>query len=146
MPGRRGASSANDRPHPIDILVGMNIRLRRRELTLSQENLANAVNLTFQQIQKYERGANRVSASKLFEIAEALGMPVALFFEGPDRIDHPAPGPLSPTHEFLMTEEGAELIRLFPRIERPAMRARILQLVRQLAGGPPVRREPPSEP
>src|SRR5579862_3698153 len=69
-------------PNPIDVHVGLQVRLRRKELKVSQERLAEALGLTFQQVQKYERGANRVSASKLYEIARALHVPVGWFFEG----------------------------------------------------------------
>ncbi len=69
-------------PNPVDLHVGARIRLRRRMQGVSQEKLADALGLTFQQVQKYERGANRVSASKLYEIAAALRAPVAYFFDG----------------------------------------------------------------
>jgi transcriptional regulator with XRE-family HTH domain len=69
-------------PDPVDIHVGARIRLRRRALRVSQESLAGALGITFQQVQKYERGANRVSASKLHAIADVLGAPVAWFFDG----------------------------------------------------------------
>ena len=69
-------------PNPIDLHVGARIRMRRRLLGVSQERLAEALGLTFQQVQKYERGANRVSASKLYEIARTLQTPVTYFFDG----------------------------------------------------------------
>ena len=69
-------------PNPIDIHVGLQVRLRRKALKISQEKLADSLGLTFQQVQKYERGANRISASKLYEIAAALRTPVSYFFEG----------------------------------------------------------------
>src|SRR5713226_5149805 len=69
-------------PNPVDLHVGARIRLRRRMQGVSQEKLADALGLTFQQVQKYERGANRVSASKLYEIAAALHAPVSYFFDG----------------------------------------------------------------
>src|SRR5579862_5575580 len=69
-------------PNPVDLHVGARIRMRRRLQGVSQEKLADALGLTFQQVQKYERGANRVSASKLYEIASALKSPVAYFFDG----------------------------------------------------------------
>src|SRR5580692_8901907 len=76
------ALSEDRSPNPVDLHVGARIRMRRRMLGVSQEKLADALGLTFQQVQKYERGANRVSASKLYEIAAALKTPVAYFFEG----------------------------------------------------------------
>src|SRR5271156_5143452 len=69
-------------PNPVDLHVGARIRLRRRMQGVSQEKLADALGLTFQQVQKYERGANRVSASKLYEIAAALRAPISYFFDG----------------------------------------------------------------
>src|SRR5271154_42401 len=71
-------------PNPIDIHVGLQVRLRRKELKISQEKLADQLGLTFQQVQKYERGANRISASKLYEIARALRVSIVWFFEGLD--------------------------------------------------------------
>jgi transcriptional regulator with XRE-family HTH domain len=69
-------------PSPIDVHVGLRIKLRRKELRISQERLADRIGVTFQQVQKYERAGNRVSASKLWEIARALKAPIAYFFEG----------------------------------------------------------------
>jgi transcriptional regulator with XRE-family HTH domain len=122
-------------PNPIDQHVGLRIRLRRKELGVSQEKLADSIGLTFQQVQKYERAANRVSASKLYEMARALKTSVAYFYEGlPDMA--PADGaPIdlrSTVQEFLMTPEGMELAAVFPRIRRPRIRRRILDLVRAM--------------
>ena len=75
-------TSAEARPEPVDVIVGARIAARRREMGLSQSDLARALSITFQQVQKYERGANRVSASKLYDIAAALRTPIAWFFEG----------------------------------------------------------------
>ena len=69
-------------PNPVDVHVGLQVRLRRKELKISQEKLAETLGLTFQQVQKYERGANRISASKLYEIARSLQAPISWFFEG----------------------------------------------------------------
>jgi transcriptional regulator with XRE-family HTH domain len=123
-------------PNPIDLHVGVRIRLRRRMQGVSQEKLADALGLTFQQVQKYERGANRVSASKLYEIAAALKAPVGYFFEG---LADPAgagaaPSAESTVHGFLMTAEGLELARLFPGVPRGPVRRRVLDLLRALAG------------
>ncbi|MFI4974274.1 MAG: helix-turn-helix domain-containing protein [Caulobacterales bacterium] len=134
-------SETNDTsgPNPVDLHVGARIRMRRRLRGVSQEKLADALGLTFQQIQKYERGANRVSASKLYEIASTLQTPVAYFFEGladPTDTDR-ANGDRGPTaqqlvHTFLMTGEGRELASLFPRLRRGRLRRRLLDLVRAL--------------
>ncbi|MBX3480125.1 MAG: helix-turn-helix transcriptional regulator [Caulobacter sp.] len=86
-----GIADRADEAHPVDIHVGRRIRARRKALGVTQEGLAEALALTFQQIQKYERGANRVSASKLFAIAEALETPVGWFFEGLETGGHTAP-------------------------------------------------------
>src|SRR5436305_15092385 len=78
----RAAEPDGEGPHPVDRHVGLRIRMRRKELGVSQEKLAESLGLTFQQVQKYERAANRVSASKLWEIARALNTSVAYFYEG----------------------------------------------------------------
>lgn len=121
-------------PNPVDRHVGLRIRLRRKELGVSQEKLAESVGLTFQQIQKYERAANRVSASKLWEVAQALNTSVAYFFEG---LGDPPPGearrPSPSVQEFLLTPEGMELATTFPRIRRSRVRRRVLDLVRSVA-------------
>ncbi|HRH19086.1 MAG TPA: helix-turn-helix transcriptional regulator [Brevundimonas sp.] len=124
------------RPNPIDIHVGSRVRMRRKLMGVSQEKLAEALGLTFQQVQKYERGVNRVSASKLFETSNFLGVDVSYFFDGLANRD-PASGFAESeserfTHEFLMTTEGVELASLFPRLAAK-QRRRILELVRTLA-------------
>ncbi len=127
-------------PNPVDLHVGARIRLRRRMQGVSQEKLADALGLTFQQVQKYERGANRVSASKLYEIATALHSPVSYFFDGlADPTDEDAAASGRPSdeqivHAFLMTAEGLELAKLFPGVPRGRVRRRILDLMRALAG------------
>lgn len=128
-------SDTERHPNPVDLHVGARIRMRRRILGVSQERLAEDLGLTFQQIQKYERGANRVSASKLYEIARSLQSPVDYFFEG---LDDAAGGGMADeggpfTHDFLMTPEGLELATLFPKIDRQKVRRRILELVRSMA-------------
>jgi transcriptional regulator with XRE-family HTH domain len=114
--------------------------MRRKMLGVSQERLAEALGLTFQQVQKYERGANRISASKLYDIARFLSAPVSYFFEG---LSDPSEGVSAGNdnsseqhvHGFLMTSEGLELAAAFPRIGRSRLRRRILDLVRTLADG-----------
>ena len=126
--GRMGAA------HPVDRHVGLRIRMRRKELGVSQEKLAEALGLTFQQVQKYERAANRVSASKLFEIARALDTSVGYFYEGlgahPD-LELPNEPNLQ-AHAFLLTPEGSELAALFPRVGRSRVRRKVLELVRAI--------------
>jgi len=101
-------------PNPIDVHVGLQVRLRRKELKISQERLAEALGLTFQQVQKYERGANRISASKLYEIARALQVPIGWFFEGlsdPTVNNGAERGAETPfAHSFLTTQEGIDLL------------------------------------
>lgn len=123
-------------PNPVDRHVGLRIRLRRKELGVSQEKLAEAIGLTFQQVQKYERAANRVSASKLWEVSRALSTNIAYFYEGlPDFVAPVgADAPRDAMQEFLMTSEGIELATIFPQIPRGKVRRRILDLVRALAG------------
>jgi transcriptional regulator with XRE-family HTH domain len=126
-------------PNPVDLHVGARIRLRRRMQGVSQEKLADALGLTFQQVQKYERGANRVSASKLYEIATALHAPVSYFFDGladpsVDQAGAGRPSDEETVHAFLMTAEGLELAKLFPGLPRGRIRRRFLDLMRALAG------------
>jgi transcriptional regulator with XRE-family HTH domain len=122
-------------PHPIDRHVGLRIRMRRKELGISQEKLAEALGLTFQQVQKYERAANRVSASKLWEVAWALQTNVAYFYEGLS--DAPASVSVgllvNSAQDFLLTSEGMEVATLFPKIRSPRVRRRIVELIRILA-------------
>src|SRR5438552_4081558 len=123
-------------PNPVDRHVGLRIRLRRKELGVSQERLAEAIGLTFQQVQKYERAANRVSASKLWEVSRALSTNIGYFYEGLPDFVAPigADAPRDAMQDFLMTSEGIELASSFPRIPRGKVRRRILDLVRALAG------------
>lgn len=130
--------AADRSPNPVDLHVGSRIRMRRKILGVSQERLADSLGLTFQQVQKYERGSNRVSASKLYEIAATLQAQVAYFFEGladPATLEdgESAPGSEKFVQDFLMTPEGLELAGLFPKITRPRVRRRILDLVRSMA-------------
>lgn len=124
-------------PNPVDLHVGGRIRMRRKLLGTSQEQLADALGLTFQQVQKYERGANRVSASKLYEIARTLQVPVAFFFDG--LADPMSDGEASDDDgarilaAFVMTAEGLELAELFPRIGEARVRRQVLALVKALA-------------
>lgn len=124
-------------PNPVDLHVGARVRMRRKFLGMSQEGLAETIDLTFQQVQKYERGSNRISASKLWEIAKALKAPVAYFFEGYGENEAVEGFSESESeqfvHGFLMTTEGIELAEAFPRIRNPKFRRRILDLVRALA-------------
>lgn len=130
-------SDASDRaPNPVDVHVGGRVRRRRKVIGMSQEQLADALGLTFQQVQKYERGANRVSASKLYAIAQALAVPVSFFFEGladPTEGDQGSDGTEREVLAFLATPEGAELALIFPKIRRGPVRRQVLDLVRTMA-------------
>ena len=114
--------------------------MRRKMLGISQERLAEALGLTFQQVQKYERGANRVSASKLYEISRFLRAPISYFFSGlpePSGQGEQGANDAAQTdravNDFLMTTEGLELASAFPRIVNPKLRRRVLDLVRTMA-------------
>jgi transcriptional regulator with XRE-family HTH domain len=123
-------------PNPVDLHVGARIRMRRKLLGVSQERLAEQLQLTFQQVQKYERGANRVSASKLYEIARALEAPVAYFFDGLADTGSSLPGMevgAEYVHDLVMTPEGMELAAMFPKIRRGRVRRRVLDLIKALA-------------
>ncbi len=128
------------RANPIDAHVGGRVRLRRMLLGLSQERLAEQLGLTFQQVQKYEKGINRIGASRLFELAKLLSVPVQFFYE-----DAPSgePGTNSGLAEstgenyivdFLNSREGLELNRAFLRIADPKVRRSLIELMRSLAG------------
>ncbi|ESQ75697.1 helix-turn-helix domain-containing protein [Asticcacaulis sp. AC402] len=123
-------------PNPVDLHVGARVRMRRKFLGMSQEGLAEVIDLTFQQVQKYERGSNRISASKLYEIARALKAPVAYFFEGYGESEAVEGFSESESeqfvHGFLMTTEGIELAEAFPRIRSAKLRRKVLELVRVL--------------
>lgn len=124
----------SDTPNPIDLHVGGRIRARRKAMGISQERLADDLGLTFQQVQKYERGANRVSASKLYEIAKSLKVGIAHFFEG---LNDPLAGAVDSganveVHAFLMTSDGLELAALWPCVPR-AQRHRLVALIREMA-------------
>ncbi len=136
----KGSKAVNlDGPHPVDIAVGIAIRLRRKSMGLSQEALAEALGLTFQQVQKYEKGSNRISASKLFETANFLKAPIELFFRGVADGEVGEGFATSDSEQmvqtFLGTREGIELAQAFPRITRASTRKRVADLVRALAEG-----------
>ena len=124
-------------PSPIDIHVGSRVRKRRRMVGISQEKLGEALGLTFQQIQKYEKGVNRIGASRLQQAADILGVPVSFFFEGgadvPFESDGSAPSPAY-LDDFVSSEDGLRLAKAFMQIPRSALRLRIVALVRELAG------------
>jgi len=131
-------ASEQRKPNPIDIHVGSRIRLRRTMLGMSQEKLGDALGITFQQIQKYEKGANRVGASRLQEISRILNTPVAFFFEGAPGQEPGEDGfkEASSTNyvvDFLSSSEGLQLNRAFVKIEDPKVRKKLVELAKALA-------------
>ncbi len=129
---------AGKKPNPVDIHVGSRVRLRRMLLGMSQERLGNAMGLTFQQVQKYEKGVNRIGASRLFHISKILDVPVQFFFEEAPQTDGATVAgmaePESETFilEFLNSREGLELNRAFVKISDPKVRKSVVDLVRAL--------------
>jgi transcriptional regulator with XRE-family HTH domain len=119
----------------VDRRLGQRVRTRRLEIGMSQEKLAETLGVTFQQVQKYEKGVNRIAASRLFDIAGALEMPVSRFFEGltSARVGGVAEEGESFIHDALATPEGAQLMSLFASIQSQKVRRRIVELVRALA-------------
>jgi transcriptional regulator with XRE-family HTH domain len=125
-------------PNPVDKYVGSRVRMRRIMLGMSQEKLGEALGLTFQQVQKYEKGTNRVGASRIQQIAEILQIPVSFLFEGgpsgtvnaDGTIEGPSPSYVS---DFLATSEGLALTRAFTRISDAKLRRSIVELVEQIA-------------
>lgn len=128
-------------PNPIDIHVGSRVRLRRQLLKMSQEKLGDELGVTFQQIQKYERGANRVGASRLYRLSRALDVPVQFFFEGlvdEAPIAGVAEGDQTPiVYDFIQSTDGVTLAESFSRIKDGKVRRRVLELVRTLASEDP---------
>ena len=130
-------------PNPIDRHVGSRVRMRRVLLGMSQEKLGEALSLTFQQVQKYEKGTNRIGASRLQQISKTLNVPPAYFFDGAPSFDSGTEGSMHSAAaeagsayvvDFLSTTEGLHLNRAFARIQDAKVRRRIVDLVSALAG------------
>jgi transcriptional regulator with XRE-family HTH domain len=127
-------------PNPTDKHVGSRVRMRRMMLGMSQEKLGDALSLTFQQVQKYEKGTNRIGASRLQQIAHFLQVPVSFFFEGAPELANGSPEGMNDApsaaylSEFLATSDGLALTKAFTRIQDPKLRRRIVDLVSQIAG------------
>ncbi len=124
-------------PNPTDKHVGSRVRMRRMMLSMSQERLGDSLGLTFQQVQKYEKGTNRIGASRLQQISNILQVPVSFFFDGapnssPDGGFEEAPSPAY-VSDFLATADGLALTRAFMRIQDAKLRRRIVELVEQIA-------------
>lgn len=125
-------------PNPVDIHVGSRIRLRRTLLGMSQEKLGGAIGLTFQQVQKYERGTNRVGSSRLYQLAKVLNVPVSFFFDDmPQEVAGDHGGFRESAEPFddnpLTKRETLELVRAYHRIPSAAVRRRVFELMKSLA-------------
>ena len=140
--GRRGPQG----PNPIDVHVGQRVRLRRTILGLSQEKLGAAIGLTFQQVQKYERGANRIGSSRLFDLSRVLDVPVGFFFEDiPDEIAASSPArrlggwsdqeqaEFEHKRDPALKRETLELVRAYYRIEGEELRRRLFEITKSLS-------------
>jgi transcriptional regulator with XRE-family HTH domain len=131
---------AGKKPNPVDQHVGSRVRLRRMLLGMSQERLGESMGLTFQQVQKYEKGVNRIGASRLFQISRILDVPVQFFFEEAPLADVRSPQGMAEADseafilEFLNSREGLELNRAFVKIADPKVRKSVVDLVRALSG------------
>jgi transcriptional regulator with XRE-family HTH domain len=128
-------------PHPVDVYVGKRLRMRRTMLGMSQEALGRAIGVTFQQVQKYERGVNRIGASRLYEFSRILNVPVDFFYEGYDADSNTGgagghgfsdSGEQEYIHEQLAQRETMEIMRAYYAVE-PKVRKRITDLVKALA-------------
>jgi transcriptional regulator with XRE-family HTH domain len=128
------------KPNPTDVHVGARVRLRRTMLGMSQEKLAGAIGLTFQQVQKYERGANRIGASRLYQLSNVLGVAVSFFFEDLPPAASGAGGQGMGVEEAkamyqdnpLYRRETLELVRAYYRIDDPRVRKRVFDLTKTL--------------
>lgn len=134
-----GETMAKKAPNPIDKHVGARVRMRRMMVQMSQEKLGEHLGITFQQIQKYEKGTNRIGASRLQQISTVLGVPVAFFFEGAPSVGPEVDGVTeshSPAYvaDFLATSDGLALTRNFMRIPDAKVRRKIVDLVTAIAG------------
>ena len=123
-------------PNPIDKHVGNRVKMRRLMLGMSQEKLGDALGLTFQQVQKYEKGTNRMGSSRLQQISNILKVPVTFFFEnvpGQPKLDGKAPSPVY-VSDFLATTDGLALTKAFMQIKDAKLRRCIVNLVEEIAG------------
>ncbi len=136
---KQKASSKKDSPHPVDVHVGGRVKLRRMAKGISQDTLGKAMGLTFQQIQKYEKGVNRISCSKIFELAHQLEVGILYFFDGYDDGRTPYPQGFAeadggdPFMSLIQSPEGVQLCRYFASIKEPEVKKRVLDLVKSIA-------------
>src|SRR5271168_813430 len=144
---RRSGRPKIDSPSPVDLHVGSRVRLRRTLLGMSQEKLGNAVGLTFQQIQKYERGANRIGASRLFDMSRVLDVPVQFFFDDMPvetiaedyrpPSGSPEPNIATLDQDPMAKRETLELVRTYYRIPNANLRRKLFDLAKALANYTP---------
>ena len=129
------------RPNPVDVHVGARVRLRRTLLGMSQEKLGDAIGLTFQQVQKYERGANRIGSSRLFDLSRVLDVPIEFFFDempgdvaasSPAQTRGMAEEPVSYELDPMAKRETLELVRAYYKITDPHVRKRLFELTKAL--------------
>ncbi|OWV99182.1 helix-turn-helix transcriptional regulator [Rhizobium sp. R693] len=125
-------------PDAVDVRVGGRIRLKRKLMGLSQTELADGIGVSFQQVQKYEQGRNRVGSSRLQRIADMLGVPVAFFFDEGQGAEADTPPPAADDHfrQFLYTAEALDLVNAFRKVEDANLRRKIVSLVKTLAREP----------
>jgi transcriptional regulator with XRE-family HTH domain len=131
------------KPNPVDVHVGGRVRLRRTLMGMSQERLGEAIGLTFQQVQKYERGANRIGASRLWDLSKVLDVPMSYFFEemdeetarhSPRNIAQRPGEPREMDMDPMSKRETLELVRAYYRITDPSVRKRVFELTKTLGG------------
>jgi transcriptional regulator with XRE-family HTH domain len=120
-------------PHDVDVHVGSRVRLRRAALGLSQDQLGSAIGISFQQVQKYERGANRIGASRLYQMSKALQMPISYFFEGFGDEGLAEDGDSAYQTDPVLKRESLEVMRAYHQIKDPKQRKKILKLIQALA-------------
>jgi transcriptional regulator with XRE-family HTH domain len=124
----------NKQANPIDIQVGNRVRIRRMLIGMSQERLGDLLGLTFQQVQKYEKGVNRIGAGRLFEVSRILNVPIDFFYEGvAAQLSGSEPESTPPVMEFVSSGEGLQLSLAFMKIKDAKVRKRVLDLVKSLA-------------
>ncbi len=142
MKPARASGRGTGHPNPVDVHVGGRVRLRRTLLGMSQEKLGEAIGLTFQQVQKYERGANRIGASRLFDLTRVLDVPVGFFFDdmsddvasrSPAQIRGLAEEPAAFEPDPMARRETLELVRAYYRISDPLVRRRFFEMAKALA-------------
>ncbi len=141
-PRLRATRVKTGKPNPVDVHVGSRVRLRRTMLGMSQEKLGDAISLTFQQVQKYERGANRIGASRLFELSRVLDVPVSFFFDDMSadtlaarggRVGHLSEDGETLELDPMAKRETLELVRAYYRINDPGVRKKVFELAKALA-------------